>query len=135
MMAVCTTNHTDMRRSTYEAAFLAVLPRGRGHAITARELGRLMAPHVGAVVDERTVRQIASDLRLRGEAICSAVHRPYGFYAPTCADEAERGMAHVFSREREVRKIAKACRVTIRGMRRSEMAALIQALPGMGEGA
>jgi len=72
----------------YEAAFLAVLPMGREHAITARELGLLMAQHAGHVVDERTVRQIASDLRRRRFPICSAVRKPWGFLP---ADQRERG--------------------------------------------
>jgi hypothetical protein len=135
MMAVLPETHTAIRRSKYEAAFLAVLPTGRENAITARRLGVLMGSYVGYVVGERTVRQVASDLRRRGTAICSAVREPYGFYRPTDADEAEEGMAHVFSREREARIIARACRATIRDMRRKEMAALIQALPGMEQGA
>jgi hypothetical protein len=135
MMAVLPTQHTAIRRSAYEQAFLAVLPVGRDNAVTARELGVLMARYTGATIDERTVRQIASDLRRRRVPICSAVRKPWGFYRPANAEEAEEGMAHIWSREREARIVAGACRAAVKDMRRKEMAALIQALPGMEQGA
>ena len=135
MMAVSPEIHTAIRRSAYEQAFLAVIPTGRENAITARRLGVLMGSYVGYVVGERAVRQVASDLRMRGIAICSAVREPYGFYRPTSADEAEEGMAHIWSRAREARRIAKACRATIIDMRRKEMADMVQPLPGMEQGA
>jgi hypothetical protein len=134
MMAVLPETHTAIPQSAYKQAFLAVVPTGRKNAITARELGVLMAYHVGHVVDERTVRQIASDLRRRGVLIASAISKPYGFYRPANLREAHECREQLTRRLREVRRTVAAYDRAVRMMEWRETVA-VHPLPGMGEGA
>lgn len=76
--------------------------RGRGNAITAKELGELLH------FSERTVRQAVSDLRKRGHPIASAPNPPWGFYLPANRGEAEECSRHLWSRVREIAEVARA---------------------------
>lgn len=137
-MAVSTERHTDMHRQRLagmaEGALLAVLPVGRENAITARELGVLMASRLGAPVEAREVRQMVSDLRRRGELIASATSPPYGFYRPEDLCEAQECREQLARRLREVRRTVAAYD---RAVRRMEWKAAVAAypLPGMDQGA
>lgn len=75
---------------------------GREHARTARDL----ATRVG--LSERDVRDRIRTLRLLGYPIASSVHAPYGFFYPADKDEAAATLAHLVSRETEIRETRKA---------------------------
>lgn len=137
-MAVSSDQHTDMHRQRLagmaDRALLAVLPTGRADAITARELGVLMASRLGAPVEAREVRQMVSDLRRRGELIASATSPPYGFYRPEDLCEAQECREQLARRLREVRRTVAAYDRAVRRMEWRETVA-IHPLPGMDQGA
>lgn len=137
MMAVSTERHADMQRQLTrfaERALLAVLPTGRAQAITARELGVLMASRLGAPVEAREVRQMVSDLRRRGELIASATSPPYGFYRPEDLCEAQECREQLARRLREMRRTVAAYDRAMRRMEWRDTVA-VHPLPGMDQGA
>jgi len=76
--------------------------RGRENAVTAR----FIASVVGT--NERTVRQVISDLRRLGHPIASTPNPPWGFYMPADRSEAEECSRHLWSRAREIAEVARA---------------------------
>ena len=75
---------------------------GREHARTARDLASRVA------LSERDVRDRIRTLRLLGYPIASSVHAPYGFFFPGDKQEATETLAHLVSREAEIRETRKA---------------------------
>lgn len=116
MMTVCTTNHADIRTEP-QKALLAFLQEGRENAITARELGVLMASR-----------------RRKGELIASATSAPYGFYRPEDLREAQECREQLARRLREVRRTVAAYDRAVRRMEWRDTVA-VHPLPGMDQGA
>lgn len=133
-MAVSPEIHTAIRRSAKERVLLALLPVGRGNAITASELAALMTYRLGIPVKAREVRQIVSDLRRRGVLIASATGPPYGFYRPEDLREAQECRDQLAGRLRELRRTVAAYDRAVRRMEWQERVE-VRPLPGIEQGA
>jgi len=83
-----------------EQAFLRHLPKGREHAMTAKEIAGFMM--VGYPVTTRQVRSIVSNLRRKGYLIASTTKSPAGFYTPETKEEAELCYRELRSRLKEM---------------------------------
>lgn len=75
---------------------------GRENAVTAKRLAVMVG------ISERDVRQTIQELRRQGYPVASGVHKPYGFYWPQSAEEAQECQRHLYSRIRELWATAKA---------------------------